>query len=204
MDYKIFLIRLFSSTIILFLFFLFIIFFENLLFLLVAVLYILIIYEIFTSFIKYNLSIFLYILISFIFSQYYFFYKYDQIAFFYFLVVIISFDTFSYIIGSFFGKKKILPNISPKKTYLGFFGGYFFTMVNILVFNKFLFYFTSLTKLILLTSLIIFFAFLGDIIQSIFKRQSNIKDSSNIIPGHGGIFDRLDGYILSILILVFI
>ena len=204
MDYKIFLIRLFSSIIILFLFFLFIIFFENLLFLLVAVLYILIIYEIFTSFIKYNLSIFLYILISFIFSQYYFFYKYDQIAFFYFLVVIISFDTFSYIIGSFFGKKKILPNISPKKTYLGFFGGYFFTMVNILVFNKFLFYFTSLTKLILLTSLIIFIAFLGDIIQSIFKRQSNIKDSSNIIPGHGGIFDRLDGYILSISILVFI
>jgi len=204
MDYNILITRFFSSILILFFFFIFIIFFENLLYLLVAILYILIIYEIFKSFFVNKFAIFLYIFISFICSQYYFFYKYDKIIFLYFVFVIILFDTFSYIVGAFFGKKKILPKISPKKTYLGFLGGYSFTLFIIIVLNNFIFDFASISKLILLTSLIIIFSFFGDLIQSIFKRQSNIKDSSNIIPGHGGIFDRLDGYVLSIYILILI
>ena len=117
---------------------------------------------------------------------------------------IIIFDTFSYICGSLFGKKKIIPSISPNKTYFGAMSGYLISIIlSYLVFNFLLYPTLTFPKLnfLLITSLVLLFAFLGDLLESYFKRISKIKNSSSFFPGHGGFFDRMDSYILSIFLL---
>ena len=96
-----------------------------------------------------------------------------------------------------------MPNISPNKTIFGFLSGFLLTLIISLVFNNFFHIFTFLTSLFF-SILIILFAFIGDIIESFYKRRFNIKNSSNILPGHGGIFDRLDSFVMSsIALLIF-
>jgi phosphatidate cytidylyltransferase len=112
------------------------------------------------------------------------------------LMLLVNFlvDTGAWFFGKNFGNKKLWPAISPKKTVTGTLGG-IFTSVFIssiyihLVFNK--------LNLLIIVSLLILtmFAQLGDLIESKLKRQLSVKDSSNLIPGHGGIYDRLDSLI---------
>ena len=113
------------------------------------------------------------------------------------ILIIISFDIFSYLFGKKFGSKKILKNISPKKTLEGLIAGvlssYVFSTMYIIIFEL------SLTKYFLFTTIIIFSSFIGDIIESIFKRINNLKNSSNFLPGHGGFFDRFDSFILALI-----
>ena len=105
-------------------------------------------------------------------------------------------DTFAYIVGKNFGKHKLLERISPNKTKEGFLGGLIFAMlagVALAVLSKKL----SLTSWLIMSAIISIFGTLGDLIQSKFKRQAGVKDSGVIMPGHGGIFDRLDSIIFA-------
>ena len=106
-------------------------------------------------------------------------------------LITVSTDIGAYIFGKVIGGAKIVPSISPNKTWAGFFGGIVFTLiVGSFVFdiqqNQILSFFFFLAASI--TSQF------GDIIESAFKRKVNIKDSGNLIPGHGGILDRLDSF----------
>lgn len=111
-------------------------------------------------------------------------------------ILIWSSDTFAYIAGRLFGKHKLAPKISPKKTWEGFFGGVTLTIILSYFINL---YFPNLRgNWIIVGLLVASFAPLGDLIESQLKRSFGVKDSGNIIPGHGGILDRLDSFILVI------
>jgi phosphatidate cytidylyltransferase len=105
-------------------------------------------------------------------------------------------DTFAFLIGSNFGKHKLLKRISPNKTIEGFIGGMIFTfIVSILLTSKF----TTLSQVewLVIAGIVSTFGVLGDLIESMFKRQAGVKDSSNLIPGHGGFLDRFDSVIFA-------
>ena len=103
-------------------------------------------------------------------------------------------DTFAYIIGKSIGKNKLFEKISPKKTIEGFIGGIIFAIIASVIIAK---YYTQMPTFIwIITAIIIgIFGTIGDLVESKFKRMANIKDSGNIMPGHGGILDRLDSLI---------
>jgi len=105
-------------------------------------------------------------------------------------------DTFAYLVGKGFGKRKLMKKISPKKTIEGFFGG----MAGALLASFIFFKFTSIYNLIFwlfLALLVSVLGTIGDLIQSKFKRLAGVKDSGNIMPGHGGVYDRLDSIIFA-------
>ena len=103
-------------------------------------------------------------------------------------------DVFAYLGGKLFGKTKIIPLISKGKTIEGTILGLFFTII-ISYLLKDLMNFNVIYSLIY-GFLIGVIAFSGDLLESIFKRKIGVKDSGTLIPGHGGILDRLDGYLL--------
>ncbi len=131
--------------------------------------------------------------------------NFSQDSLFFFLLVIticISTDIGGYIFGKIFKGPK-LTNISPKKTYSGVIGGYF---LSILLINIFLDYkeifeinmpYNFDLNILILVLLISTISQIGDIIVSYFKRLSKIKNTGKIIPGHGGILDRVDGMIFA-------
>ena len=110
------------------------------------------------------------------------------------LVLNFSVDTGAWFFGRRFGKNKLWPSISPKKTREGAIGGAIFaTIIGSLISS---FYLERLSFLLVLCFVVIsVMAQLGDLIESKFKRQLGVKDSSNLIPGHGGIYDRIDSLI---------
>ena len=119
----------------------------------------------------------------------------DGLNIFLYLVLLVStMDIFAYIGGNIFGVKKIAPNISNGKTIEGtLFGLFSSTIASVLI--------RDLIDLNVLQALILgfcvgTFAFFGDLLESFFKRKIGIKDSGKLIPGHGGLLDRFDGYIL--------
>ena len=127
----------------------------------------------------------------------------DESLIFFLLIVItcISTDIGGYVFGKIFKGPKLI-KISPKKTYSGMIGGYLLSIIfiNIFFYYSNLFYdgiafFSSKTLIIIL--LISTVSQIGDITVSYFKRLSNIKDTGKIIPGHGGLLDRLDGMIFA-------
>ena len=113
------------------------------------------------------------------------------------LVLTWTFDTFAYLFGVTFGKHKIMPSISPKKSWEGFAGGFIFTIITAYITSEYLS--TLNIEIIIVTSLLLpFTATLGDFIASFYKRQAGVKDSGNLIPGHGGILDRMDAFMITI------
>lgn len=109
-------------------------------------------------------------------------------------ILIWSSDTFAYLVGKFFGKHKMAPKISPKKTWEGYAGGVVLT----LIFSYFIE--SNFPELrgnwMVVGFLVAVFAPLGDLVESQLKRNFAVKDSGNIIPGHGGVLDRLDSFII--------
>lgn len=112
-------------------------------------------------------------------------------------VLIWTNDTFAFLSGKFFGKTKLFERISPKKTWEGTIGGSIFTLLMALALSL-LFDQEHLVFWIVSALLLIPTAILGDLLESLFKRSLNIKDSGNIMPGHGGILDRFDAALFAL------
>ncbi len=105
-------------------------------------------------------------------------------------------DTGAYLAGKSFGKTKLFPSISPNKTWEGTIGGAvlaIFTAYNCSI------YFTCLSSAewVVLSLIVVIFGSLGDLVESMLKRTYQVKDSGNILPGHGGILDRFDGLLIA-------
>jgi phosphatidate cytidylyltransferase len=102
-------------------------------------------------------------------------------------------DSFAYLVGKNFGKRKLFERVSPKKTIEGFVGGLIFTVGSAFIINN-IHQDPNITIIdwIFIAIIVSVIGTLGDLIESKFKRQANIKDSGNIMPGHGGLLDRLD------------
>lgn len=105
-------------------------------------------------------------------------------------------DSFAYLVGKNFGRQKLFERISPKKTVEGFLGGLLFSCIS----SYFIAKFTGTLNFgnwLILAIIISTIGTIGDLIQSKFKRQANVKDSGALLPGHGGMYDRLDSMIFS-------
>ena len=111
-----------------------------------------------------------------------------------------TFDTFAYLVGVKFGKHKILPYVSPRKSWEGFFGGFTFTIIASCITYTY-FDFESFKLPLIISIILPFTATIGDFTESYYKRQAGVKDSGNFIPGHGGILDRMDAFMITIPIL---
>jgi phosphatidate cytidylyltransferase len=103
-------------------------------------------------------------------------------------------DTAAYLVGSKIGKTKLFPRISPKKTWEGSIGGGFFTLL-LAGFLGYIFTAQSIIEWLILGGIVVIFGSIGDLIESMFKRSFEIKDSGTLLPGHGGLLDRFDAFI---------
>jgi phosphatidate cytidylyltransferase len=118
------------------------------------------------------------------------------------LIVIFSNDTGAFYTGTFFGKTKLSPNISPNKTIEGSLGGATISTIVGFIFCQIFFKDLSLSFLMIPCSFMLAIAGqIGDLFESAMKRASDIKDSGRILPGHGGMLDRIDGLLLAIPVL---
>ena len=112
-------------------------------------------------------------------------------------------DIFAYLTGVSIGRHKLCPSISPKKTIEGSIGGAVFTMLFAYVLNRFVlnvFFFDNYMsdiEVMFLALGVVVFGTLGDLTESMMKRRAGVKDSGNLIPGHGGILDRFDATFLA-------
>tara|TARA_B100000427_G_scaffold317452_1_gene313557 strand:- start:109 stop:942 length:834 start_codon:yes stop_codon:yes gene_type:complete len=100
-------------------------------------------------------------------------------------------DTLAYLIGTSIGKQKLFINVSPNKTVEGFLGGLFFSCICSIPIAKYLNE-LSFTNWLIISIIISVFGTMGDLVESKYKRKSLVKDSGVILPGHGGLLDRLD------------
>ena len=105
-------------------------------------------------------------------------------------------DTFAFIVGKSIGKNKLFERISPKKTIEGFIGGLGFSIVISLILARF-FIHESILIWVCIAVIVGVFGTIGDLVESKFKRMAMVKDSGTIMPGHGGILDRLDSIIFA-------
>ena len=116
------------------------------------------------------------------------------------IAVTISSDIGGYIFGKIFKWKK-LTKISPKKTYSGVLGSYFFSIVCLFIWTELVSSNLQVSfKTLLITIIFSTVAQIGDLIISYFKRLEKIKDTGKVLPGHGGIFDRIDGLMFVVII----
>ena len=137
-------------------------------------------------------------IIFLLFSFYTFYHlSFELFLLIYVILICISTDIGGYFFGKIFKGPK-LTTISPNKTYAGMFGGYLLSLICLVVITNFIDYSIKTFQLILITILLSTVSQVGDIIVSYFKRQANIKNTSNLIPGHGGLLDRIDGMIFAV------
>ena len=109
------------------------------------------------------------------------------------IIIVWLFDTFSFLGGKIIGGKKLMPSISSGKTQSGLLVGITATLFSFYIYTIIINEYSI--KYLLFICIILLFAFLGDVIASVVKRLSSIKDSGSIMPGHGGLLDRLDSFL---------
>lgn len=112
-------------------------------------------------------------------------------------ILIWVFDVFAYLGGTLFGKHKILPKVSPSKSWEGFVFGLIFLIPSSILLTKYVHLF-SIAQWLGLSIIIAFTGSFGDFFFSAVKRKAGVKDSGKILPGHGGILDRFDSFIFVI------
>lgn len=110
------------------------------------------------------------------------------------MLLIWTLDSMAYFVGRFLGKNLLFPRISPKKTWEGSLGGAAFCMA--LGYGFTIWMDEVSWNWLIVAALVAVLGQLGDLVESMFKRSLNLKDSGNILPGHGGILDRFDGFFL--------
>jgi phosphatidate cytidylyltransferase len=131
----------------------------------------------------------------------------------YLMILVWSSDSWAYVSGKLFGKNKLAPSISPGKTWEGFVGGTVLTGATAFLLQKYLLHphggFVSdgtchllfdPSKAVIIGILVSVFGTLGDLYESSLKRKVNVKDSGNVIPGHGGVLDRYDAFLFAIVV----
>ncbi len=119
------------------------------------------------------------------------------------LVVIWSSDTLAFLTGKLLGRHRLAPEISPKKTIEGAIGGLSGAFIAAFFFNMFAGMGMGLKGVFVLSIAIGFIAMIGDLAESLLKRSAGVKDSGSIIPGHGGILDRIDSILFPIPLLYY-
>jgi len=106
-------------------------------------------------------------------------------------------DSAAYFLGTAYGKNKLMPRVSPNKSWEGAFAGFIFSIIGMLACRFLIADFLSWSDAIIIGLIVGTVGQLGDLIESLIKRDTFVKDSSSIIPGHGGIFDRFDSLLFS-------
>ncbi|MBK7104247.1 MAG: phosphatidate cytidylyltransferase [Ignavibacteriae bacterium] len=106
-------------------------------------------------------------------------------------------DSAAFFIGSAFGKHKLFPRVSPNKSWEGAIAGFVFSIFAMIAAKALVLGSLTLLDSIIIGIIVGFIGQLGDLVESLFKRDAGVKDSSNLIPGHGGIFDRFDSLLLT-------
>ena len=107
-------------------------------------------------------------------------------------------DTGAYLVGSRWGKRRLAPSISPKKSVEGSIGGLLLVLLSAVVLRLLLFPELSWLSILLIAAVVAIFGTIGDLFESSLKRQAGVKDSGKLIPGHGGILDRIDSLLLAV------
>jgi phosphatidate cytidylyltransferase len=111
-------------------------------------------------------------------------------------VLIWTSDVFAYLTGNLFGKHKLMERISPKKTWEGSIGGLIFALIAAYVLSLFVTQ-LNIVEWISLSIIVVISGTLGDLVESLLKRNAGVKDSGTIFPGHGGVLDRFDAVIFA-------
>lgn len=106
-------------------------------------------------------------------------------------------DSAAYFIGSATGKHKVLPRVSPNKSWEGAVAGFIFSIITMVVAQSFVLSFLTITDAMVIGFIVGTLGQAGDFVESQIKRDANVKDSSSLIPGHGGILDRFDSLLFS-------
>ncbi|ABI82250.1 phosphatidate cytidylyltransferase [Francisella tularensis] len=122
---------------------------------------------------------------------------------FMFILVIAAADSGAYFTGKAIGKRKMLPRLSPNKTIEGLLGGLICAVIVAVIFLVYMnLSFGQYIYMVIVSALIALLSVVGDVFESMMKRIAGVKDSGNILPGHGGVLDRLDGYMPTLPIFV--
>lgn len=120
------------------------------------------------------------------------------------ILVVFAADSGAYFVGRWIGKRRMAPNVSPSKTWEGFVGGLAAAVIVSLLLSNLLSLDFSITKIVAVGLAIAALGVIGDLTESWIKRLSDVKDSGGIIPGHGGIMDRLDALAPTFVFIYFI
>jgi len=106
-------------------------------------------------------------------------------------------DSAAYFIGSAYGLHKLMPRVSPNKSWEGAAAGFVFSVLAMIAAHELVLEFMELKDAIVIGLIVGTFGQIGDLVESLIKRDSHVKDSSSIIPGHGGILDRFDSLLFT-------
>ena len=122
--------------------------------------------------------------------------EYSHELLFGFFFILWSNDSGAYLAGSAFGKRKLFPRISPGKSWEGSIGGAIASYIVVFIISKWDTGF-SIIDWTIIAAILIVIGTLGDLVESLYKRSKNVKDSGTLLPGHGGILDRFDSLLLA-------